>query len=505
MRNPNAGKSTGAPAGVSPPSVAATPKESVGRDCPPGGPTTARMAMVAIRFIATTARTDPVTMKKGKPRRMSFLADGPWSRSVKLRFRRLARRGCLTTLPQRSIRYWTFAKYRGGTSANFGRQAPRPPADFGRHGAVHDDRDGPAGEPSEDAPSGESEGRDACGDGGGEARSHGGSRPPRERLSPRSGVRGGGSNQSVRPAGPHGPSRGSGAVRIREERGLAAHDAPPRPARRESETARRQRGVAPPLLQSERPAGDRRPPGESRPVGRGRVPASRPHVRLRADVVSGRRERGGVRQPQGRHGHPDRGGPQSSGDRCAEGGIPGRPEGDHEPRGSPEELRPPEPHDEGALGRAERRRRLQRVPGARRGRVPRRGPRGPPGPRDLEGRVPGEDPRGADGVRLDAGGEEFRGPRGPRPPIRAAVVGLLRRKRQVAGPLRGMVRQVLRDDAGRTSRSRSTRERSTAISASCCPGSPASRVESGGSCRSGGVPRRTGTGTGRRNANSTSR
>src|SRR3989441_6923594 len=140
--------------------------------------------------------------------------------------------------PQRSIRPRTFASRRGGTSANFGRQAPRLPADFGRHGAVHDDRDGPAGEPSEDAPSGESEGRDACGDGGGEARSHGGSRPPRERLSPRSGVRGGASDQSVRPAGPHGPSRRSGAVRIREERELAAHDPPLRLGRGEGEAAR---------------------------------------------------------------------------------------------------------------------------------------------------------------------------------------------------------------------------------------------------------------------------
>src|SRR2546426_6904886 len=86
--------------------------------------------------------------------------------------------------PQRSIPHHPFASCRGGTSANFGRQAPRPPADFGRHGAVHDDRDGPAGEPPEDAPSGESEGRDVCGDGGGEARCHGGPRPPRERLPP---------------------------------------------------------------------------------------------------------------------------------------------------------------------------------------------------------------------------------------------------------------------------------------------------------------------------------
>src|SRR3989441_12040936 len=376
--------------------------------------------------------------------------------------------------PQRSIPHHPFANRRGGTSANFGRQAPRPPADFGRHGAVHDDRDGPAGEPPEDAPSGESEGRDACGDGGGQARRHGSSRPPRAPPLHRAGGRGGGSDQSVRPAGPHGPSRRSGAVRVREERELAAHDAPRRLERREGETSRGERGEAPPLLQSGRPAGDRGPPGESRRVGGGRVPSSRPHVRLRADVVSGRRERGGVRQPQGRHGHPDRGGPQSSGDRRAEGGVPGGPEGDDEPRGTPEELRPPEPRDAGALGRAERRGRLRRVPGTRRGRVPQRGLRVPRRPRDLEGRVPGEDARGADGIRSDAGSEEFPDARGPRPPARPSVVGLLRRKREVAGPLRGMVRQVLRADAGARSRSRSTRGRSTAISASCCPGSPAS-------------------------------
>src|SRR3989475_4495276 len=151
-------------------------------------------------------------------------------------------KGCPPTLPQRSIRYGTFAKYRGGTSANFGRQAPRPPADFGRHGAVHDDRDGPAGEPPEDAPSGESEGRDVCGDGGGEARRHGGPRPPRERLPPRSGVWSGAGDQSVRPAGPHGPSRRPGAVRIREERELAGHGAPRRAERGERGTPRRPRG-----------------------------------------------------------------------------------------------------------------------------------------------------------------------------------------------------------------------------------------------------------------------
>src|SRR2546422_7092355 len=376
--------------------------------------------------------------------------------------------------PQRSIPHHPFANRRGGTSANFGRQAPRPPADFGRHGAVHDDCDGPAGEPPEDAPSGESEGRDVCGDGGGQARRHGGPRPPRERLPPRSGVWSGAGGQSVRPAGPHGPARRPGAVRIREERELAAHDAPRRLERREGEAPRGERGEAPRLLQSGRPARDRRPPGEGRPVDRGRMPASRPHVRMRADVVSGRRERGGGRPPQGRHGHPDRGGPQSSGDRRAEGGVPRRPEGDDERRRAPQELRAPDPRDESALGRAERRGRLHRVPRARRGRVPRRRIRVPRRPRDLEGCLPGEDARGADGVRPDAGSEEFPDARGSRPPARPSVVGLLRRKREVAGPLRGMVRQVLRADAGATSRSRSTRGRSTVISASSCPGSPGS-------------------------------
>src|SRR2546426_4275836 len=45
--------------------------------------------------------------------------------------------------------------------------------------------------PPEDAPSGESDGCYVRGDGGGEAWRHGGPRPSRERLPPRSGVRGG--------------------------------------------------------------------------------------------------------------------------------------------------------------------------------------------------------------------------------------------------------------------------------------------------------------------------
>src|SRR5437879_9591035 len=66
------------------------------------------------------------------------------------------------------------ANLRGWNDTYFGRQAPRPPADFGRHRSLHDDRDGPAGEPPEDAPSGEPEGRDLRGDGGRQARRHGG-------------------------------------------------------------------------------------------------------------------------------------------------------------------------------------------------------------------------------------------------------------------------------------------------------------------------------------------
>src|SRR6266571_838266 len=72
--------------------MAARPKEPVGPEPPPGGPTTARMAMAAITFTAATARMNPPTMKKWRPGRMSFLADGLWPRSVKLRFRRFPRR-----------------------------------------------------------------------------------------------------------------------------------------------------------------------------------------------------------------------------------------------------------------------------------------------------------------------------------------------------------------------------------------------------------------------------
>src|SRR5207245_3408754 len=167
---------------------------------------------------------------------------------------------------------------------------------------------------------------------------------------------------------------------------------------------------------------DRGPPAKGRPIGRGRMRPARSHVRVRADVLSGRRERGGVRPPQGRHGHPHRGGPEPARDRRVEGRIPWRPEGHAEPGRTPEELRTPEPRDEGALGRPQRGRRFSRLPGARRARLPGRGFRVPRGPGDLERRVPGEDARGADGVCPHAGSEELPSPRGPRPPIRASVV-----------------------------------------------------------------------------------
>src|SRR5256712_12215275 len=49
-------------------------------------------------------------------------------------------------------------QYAGGVGADFDWQAPRAPTDLGRHGPLHDDRDGPAGEPPEDVSSGEPEG-----------------------------------------------------------------------------------------------------------------------------------------------------------------------------------------------------------------------------------------------------------------------------------------------------------------------------------------------------------
>src|SRR2546425_11480010 len=130
----------------------------------------------------------------------------------------------LRLLPQRSIWPRPLATHRGGMDADFGRQTPRPPTDFGRYRPLHDDRDGPAGEPSEDAPSGESEGRDVRRDGGGQGRRHGGPRPSPEALPPRSGVRGGLRGQPVRAPRPHGAARGSGAVRVRKEGKPAGHE-----------------------------------------------------------------------------------------------------------------------------------------------------------------------------------------------------------------------------------------------------------------------------------------
>src|SRR5439155_24823851 len=145
-----------------------------------------------------------------------------------------------------------FATTRGGTDADFGRQAPRPPADFGRHRSLHDDRDGPAGEPPEDVASGGPEGRDLCGDGGRQA--GGDERPgsPRERLPPRPRVRRRAGDQSVCSAGADGPARFDGDLRVRKERQLAAHDAPRRLVGGEGEAARRERRKAPDLLQPDR-------------------------------------------------------------------------------------------------------------------------------------------------------------------------------------------------------------------------------------------------------------
>src|SRR3989475_7421028 len=173
----------------------------------------------------------------------------------------------------------------------------------------------------------------------------------------------------------------------------------------------------------------------------------RPRVRVRADVVSRGRERGGVRTPQGGHGHPDRRDLEPPRTRCPEGGVPRRPESRPERRGAAEELRPPEPLDEGAVGRAERGRRLRSLPGTRGDRVPARRLRIPRGPRDLEGRVPGEDARQAARLRPDPGREEFPDPRGPRPPVCPSLVGLLWSEGKTPGPLRAMVRQVLTSDA----------------------------------------------------------
>src|SRR3989449_11664109 len=230
----------------------------------------------------------------------------------------------------------------------------------------------------------------------------------------------------------------------------------------------------------------------------------RPRVRVRADVVSRGRERGGVRTPQGGYGHPDRRDLEPPRTRCPEGGVPRRPESRPERRGAAEELRPPEPLDEGAVGRAERGRRLRSLPGTRGDRVPARRLRTPREPRDLEGRVPGEGARQAARPRPDPGREQFPGPRGPRPPVCPTLVGLLRREGKTPGPLRGMVRQVLRSDAPPPSRSHNTPEDSTPISAASSSESPASPPGSGGSCPSGGIPRGPATCTANNSSNSTS-
>src|SRR2546426_140370 len=309
-------------------------------------------------------------------------------------------------------------QYAGGVGADFDWQAPWAPTDLGRHGPLHDDRDGPTGEPPEDASSGEPEGHHVRGDGGGQDRRHPSPRARRERLPPRPGVRGRPRDQPVCPPGPHGPPRFLGDVRIREEGELAAHD-PPRT-------------------------------------------------------------------------------------RCPEGGVPRRPESHAERRGAAQELRSLEPVDEGAVGRAERGRRLRSLPGTRGDRVPARRLRIPRGPRDLEGRVPGEDARQAARLHPDPGREEFPGPRGPRPPVCPTLVGLLRREGKTPGPLRGMVRQVKGGDAPPLSRSPNTSENSTPISAAFSSESPASPPGSGGSCPSGGIPRRPATCTANNSSNSTS-
>src|SRR5438309_304302 len=282
-------------------------------------------------------------------------------------------------------------QYAGGVGADFDWQAPWAPTDLGRHGPLHDDRDGPTGEPPEDASSGEPEGHHVRGDGGGQDRRHPSPRARRERLPPRPGVRGRPRDQPVCPPGPHGPPRFLGDVRIREEGELAAH-----------------------------------------------------------------------------------------------------------------ELRSLEPVDEGAVGRAERGRRLRSLPGTRGDRVPARRLRIPRGPRDLEGRVPGEDARQAARLHPDPGREEFPGPRGPRPPVCPTLVGLLRREGKTPGPLRGMVRQVKGGDPPPPCRSPNTPENSTPISAASSSEPPASPPGSGGSCPSGGIPRGPATCTANNSSNSTS-
>src|SRR2546428_14192753 len=72
----------------------------------------------------------------------------------------------------------------GGVGADFDRQAPRAPTDLGRHGPLHDDCDGPAGEPPKDASSGEPEGHHVLGNRGGGDPAHPRPRRPRARAPP---------------------------------------------------------------------------------------------------------------------------------------------------------------------------------------------------------------------------------------------------------------------------------------------------------------------------------
>src|SRR5689334_15780495 len=96
----------------------------------------------------TTTRDEPHRRTRARMRDMR-LADVEWV-SAESRF--ASTEGpCITKV--NTLR--SFRDSRGENGADFRRQAPRPPADLGRHGPLHDDRDGPAREPPEDAPSGE--------------------------------------------------------------------------------------------------------------------------------------------------------------------------------------------------------------------------------------------------------------------------------------------------------------------------------------------------------------
>src|SRR5438094_190362 len=87
---------------------------------------------------------------------------------------------------------------------------------------------------------------------------------------------------------------------------------------------------------------------------------------------------------------------------------------------------------------------------------------------------------------------------------RGRAVGVLWRGGEAPGPLRGLVREVLRVGPWRTSRSRSTRGGSTRTSAAYCRGSQTSSRGSGGSSLSGATPPPRRTSTERCSSNSTS-